>query len=219
MWIKKCSRYTTTLNVFFQQYLNVKTAKSAPTALDALEENYRTQSSVDVSVKTKTKTYPAHKAILCARSPKFKSIIGKNSREINFQYFGNSDNCEHLFLFLYTDTLEISSLTNVLELYILSIYIDLELLIIQCRKILSGNLHNLCPALMLGLSVLYQDSLFETTVEKYVMTHYDIVLSETNWEKYADKPELRKEIILLKYKKQKTTPSVLHRRLAIAKLL
>ncbi|GBN33448.1 hypothetical protein AVEN_130442-1, partial [Araneus ventricosus] len=62
---EECIRYAKTVNVFFHPYLgvNIKTAKSA---LDSLVENYRSQSFVDVNVETKTKTFPAHKAILCA---------------------------------------------------------------------------------------------------------------------------------------------------------
>ncbi|GBN07091.1 hypothetical protein AVEN_261620-1 [Araneus ventricosus] len=201
--LEECVRYIKTLNVSFDQYLdiNIKTAKSA---LDALIENYRSQSFVDVNVKTKTKTFPAHKAILCARSPKFRSIIGLNSREVKFPFFRGSDNFEDLFLFLYTDTLGISAFKAVTELHKLSSSINLEPLKTYCRYILITHLNRVNAVAMLRFACFYRDIPLKTSVENYIVTHYELVISSTNWEVFADIPEFRKEVIFMKYKKQKT---------------
>ncbi|GBN36740.1 hypothetical protein AVEN_47837-1, partial [Araneus ventricosus] len=153
---EECVRYAKTVNVSFHPYLgvNIKTAKSA---LDSLVENYRSQSFVDVNVKTKTKSFPAHKAILCARSPKFRSIIGLNSREVKFPFFRDSDNFEDLFLFLYTDSVGISSLKAVIELHKLSSSINLETLKTYCRNILTAHLHSVNAVAMLRFACFYRD--------------------------------------------------------------
>ncbi|GBO11850.1 hypothetical protein AVEN_132286-1 [Araneus ventricosus] len=200
---EECIRYAKTLNDSFQHYLdvNIKTAKSA---LDALEENYRSRSFVDVNVKTETKTFPAHKAILCARSPKFRSIIGLNSREVKFPFFRDSDNFEDLFLFLYTDTLGISSFTAVLELYALSFSIDLVPLKTICRNILTDSLNSLSAVALLRFACFCSDIPLRTAVENFVATHYELLISPAKWKQFADNLEFRKVLLLLKYKTQKT---------------
>ncbi|GBN34086.1 hypothetical protein AVEN_202413-1 [Araneus ventricosus] len=203
--LEECVRYIKTLNVSFDQYwdINIKTAKSA---LDSLVESYRSRSFVDVNVKTKTKTFPAHKAILCARSPKFRSIIEANIREVKFPYFGDSNNFEDLFLFLYTDTVGIPSLKPALKLHKLSFSINLEPLKTYCRNILTAHLNSVSAVAMLRFACFYRDIPLKTTVENYIAKHYELVISSTNWEVFADKPEFRKEVIFMKYKKQKAIP-------------
>ncbi|GBN16482.1 hypothetical protein AVEN_12155-1 [Araneus ventricosus] len=201
--------YVTTQHFPLQQYFNgsIKIAKSAPTAMDSLEEVYRSRSFVDFDFKSETETFPAHKAILCARSPILKSIVNLNCIGAELipleDYIG-----KQLILFLYTDTVEFLSLWTAGELYSIAAFLKVELLKTKCRNFLRDklDLHHVVEILRIVCSI--EDFPLKSAVENFIVTHYDLVLHSINWETLRHEPELRREIILLKYKKQKTIQMV-----------
>ncbi|GBO44374.1 hypothetical protein AVEN_201047-1, partial [Araneus ventricosus] len=91
-------------------YNSVQKLSSSPSALDDLKAIYNNQVLTDVELKTKTKSFAAHKIWLCARSPIFKAMLTNDMKEKNSNIIQLDDledeTVQQLLLFLYTDKLE-----------------------------------------------------------------------------------------------------------------
>ncbi|CAL1284113.1 unnamed protein product [Larinioides sclopetarius] len=195
--------YVTTQQSPLQQYFNdsIKTPKIATTALEALEDVYRSRSYVDLDCKSETKTFAVHKAILCARSPILKSVMNLESK--GPELIPSDDNvCKQLILFLYTDTVEFFCFSTAGDLYAVASILKIELLKNKCRNFFREklDLHHVFDILRVVSTI--GDFCLKSTIENFILSHYDLVLRSMN--SMTLDFELRREVILLKYKKQKT---------------
>ncbi|GBM67067.1 hypothetical protein AVEN_74811-1 [Araneus ventricosus] len=71
---------------------------------------YINQQLTDMELRTKTKSFPAHKVVLCVRSPVFEAMLTSDMKETNTACIPvddlEDDTVEQLLLFLYSDSLE-----------------------------------------------------------------------------------------------------------------
>ncbi|KAF8777726.1 Speckle-type POZ protein-like like protein [Argiope bruennichi] len=76
---------------------------------DDLKTIYNNQVYTDMKLKTKMKTFPAHKLVLCARSVVFKAMLSNDMKEHNTNCIEvddlDDDTVHQLLLFLYSDVL------------------------------------------------------------------------------------------------------------------
>ncbi|GFW75359.1 hypothetical protein TNCV_4190131 [Trichonephila clavipes] len=91
---------------------------------DDVKSLYNDLALSDMTLRTKTKSYPAHSAILCARSPVFKAMFTNDMKERirrKVDIFDlNDDTVQRMLLYMYTDTVENLQWENALSLYLIS---------------------------------------------------------------------------------------------------
>ncbi|KAF8777740.1 Kelch-like protein 21 like protein [Argiope bruennichi] len=173
-------------------------------SVESLEDVYRSMSYVDIIVNTPTKNFPAHKAILCARAPGFKSTIKTDSSNIVFHYL-NEDNIEQLLNFFYTDQVELLSVEDTLPLFHLAATLNVKPLETKCILFLKDHLDLLNIIAILGQACLFQHRTLMSVVEDFILNNYALILGSHHFRSVTERfLELRKYILLLKYKKDKT---------------
>ncbi|GBM09617.1 hypothetical protein AVEN_197184-1 [Araneus ventricosus] len=98
------SRRTSNFQPISTGFMNFLEITSLPRHNKAL---YVNQCLIDMELYMKTKLFPAHKIVLCARSPIFKAMLTKDMGEkLHSLYDIGGDIVQQILLFLYSDTTE-----------------------------------------------------------------------------------------------------------------
>ncbi|CAL1288945.1 unnamed protein product [Larinioides sclopetarius] len=133
--------------VVMQKTIEVSAAEKISTCRSVSEDIkalYIDNSFTDVHLKTKTKSLPAHKMVLCARSPVFKRMLTndmkeKNSNCIEIGDMGD-DVVQQLLLFLYSDNVENLQWEMATQLYYAADNYEVGKLKAVCSSFLLENL-------------------------------------------------------------------------------
>ncbi|GBN53736.1 Speckle-type POZ protein [Araneus ventricosus] len=92
-----------------------------PNGLDDIKTFYMNQCLTDVVVRTEIKSFPAHKIVLCARSPVFKAMMINDMKEKKTNCLRvddlEDDIVQHLLFFLYSDNIENLQWESATQLY------------------------------------------------------------------------------------------------------
>ncbi|CAL1295606.1 unnamed protein product [Larinioides sclopetarius] len=178
---------------------------ASPSVLDDLKAIYDDQSLTDLELKTETKSFPAHKVWLCARSPVFKTMLSSDMREKNSNVIPiddlEDDTVQQLLLFLYTDQLEDLCWESATKLYYAGDKYQIERLKVICSSFLVDNLDISSACELLILADTHSDSDLKVAVEDFIFRHDKQVFGSENWEKLTKiNSELALKTMLLKYK-------------------
>ncbi|GBN86178.1 Speckle-type POZ protein [Araneus ventricosus] len=178
---------------------------ACPSALDDLKAIYNNQMLTDVELKTKTKSFPAHKIWLCARSPVFKTMLTSDMREKNSNHIPiddlEDDTVQQLLLFLYTDKLEKLSWESAIKLYFAGDKYQVEKLKVICSSFLVDNVSTTSASELLLLADTHSDSDLKEAVEDFILKHEEQVFGSEEWEKLTEvNSQLALKTMLLKYR-------------------
>ncbi|CAL1295604.1 unnamed protein product, partial [Larinioides sclopetarius] len=175
--------------------------------LDDLKAIYDNQSLTDIELKTETKTFPAHKVLLCARSPVFSTMLSSDMREKNSNIITiddlEDDTVQQLLLFLYTDQLEDLCWDSAMKLYYAGDKYQIERLKIFCSSFLVDNVSISSASELLILADTHSDSDLKVAVEDFILRHDKQVFGSENWKKMTKiNSELALKTMLLTYNKK-----------------
>ncbi|CAL1295578.1 unnamed protein product [Larinioides sclopetarius] len=178
-----------------------------PRAMDDLKSIYKNQLLTDVKLKTNTKTFPAHKVLLCARSPVFSTMLSSDMREKNSNIILiddlEDDTVQQLLMFLYTDELEDLCWDSAMKLYYAGDKYQIERLKVICSSFLVDNLGISSACELLILADTHSDCGLKEAVEDFILNNEEQVFGSEEWEKLTKiNPELALQTMLLKYKFQ-----------------
>ncbi|KAF8777741.1 hypothetical protein HNY73_014556 [Argiope bruennichi] len=177
------------------------TKSSSLTALEALQDIYRSHSYTDLDMITSTGSLSVHKAFVCARSSGLMALIPKDTRKFPFQRTKDWVS-EKFFLFLYTDTLENVPCYDICYFHLLSDALKVELLKAKCASYLKSKLDIDNAAFVLNSAENCNDLPLKNFVINYIITHGEDVFSTSEWRKFSElKPEWSMKLMLLKYKR------------------
>ncbi|KAF8777736.1 TD and POZ domain-containing protein 4 [Argiope bruennichi] len=186
-----------------QECLNasLKAVHSARTALNALEDLYRTRSFVDFQIQTNTGNIPVHKAFVCTRVPILMNLLPMDLTYYQFR-IRNRYIADKFVLFLYSDILENLAWNAAHNLYKLSAAFGVELLTKKYSTYFKDRL-NIYSAIMTLFSSYKNKDLYLTNfVINYIINHADDIFGRNEWRQLLLlKPELGKKIMFLYYKK------------------
>ncbi|GBM76386.1 TD and POZ domain-containing protein 4 [Araneus ventricosus] len=150
--------------------------------LEDIKSLYTNQCLTDVEVKTKTKSFPAHKIVLCARSPVFKAMMTNDMKEkitdcIHVDDLEN-DIMQQLLFFLYSDNIENLQWNTATQLYY------------AADKYQIADTHS--------------DNDFKKSVEDFILEREEQIFGSKEWDKLAEtNPLLCLRTMQLKYKREK----------------
>ncbi|GFY42348.1 hypothetical protein TNIN_420161 [Trichonephila inaurata madagascariensis] len=168
---------------------------------DDVRSLYNDLALSDMALCTDTKSYPAHIAILCARSPVFKAMFTSDMKEGNKSKVDildlNDDTVQRMLLYMYTDTLENLQWESALLLYKAADKYNIMSLRNQCASFIERHLTptNVCEAL--ALADLHQDEDFKSILQNYIVKNQGEVLNLNMWKVFMkSNSELAAESLL-----------------------
>ncbi|GFR05098.1 tdpoz3 [Trichonephila clavata] len=144
----------------------------------------------DIMLSTETKTFPAHSAVLCARSPVFKTMITDDRTKIKESVDivdMDADTVRRMLSYMYTDSVEDLQWESALRLYEAANKYEILSLRKKCSDFLehSLSLTNACDALLLADR--HQDHDFKMIVQTYIIDRDKCVFSSEEFKKLMKK--------------------------------
>lgn len=179
----------------------------APETLSAdLISLYNDKILCDIELKTETKTFFAHKTVLCARSSVFRSMLTNGMRESRNKCIEIEDlkeeTVDRMLHFLYTDSLEDVQWETAFNLYYAGEKYDIRLLKVICASFLKRKLSTSNAVNVLVLAEMHQDSNLKTSAVNFILLHDKEIFDSYAWEVLANSnPRLSVEVMLLRYNK------------------
>ncbi|GBN57154.1 Speckle-type POZ protein-like [Araneus ventricosus] len=163
-----------------------KKLSAYPSVSEDMKALYMNQCLTDLELKTKTKSFPAHKIVLCARSPVFKAMMTNNTKEKcnNCIQVDDLDNdvVQQLLLFLYSDTTENLQWKIATQLYYAADKYHIGKLKEVCSSFLVENLTTTNAGELLLLADTHSDIDLKKLVEDYILDHEKEVFGSKEWE-------------------------------------
>ncbi|KAF8771425.1 TD and POZ domain-containing protein 1 [Argiope bruennichi] len=139
----------------------------------------------DTKLKTATKTFPAHIAVLSARSQVFKSMFATDIRVKMDNCVGiddlDADTVRRMLLFIYSDTLDDLDYESAKSLYFAADKYSIVSLKLRCSRFLKQKLlqSNCCDVLLLADR--HQDNDLKKAVQEYIAKNGEEVLFSDEW--------------------------------------
>ncbi|CAL1294228.1 unnamed protein product, partial [Larinioides sclopetarius] len=167
-----------------------KKISSFASVAEDIKTLYISRCLTDVQVKTKTKSFPAHRIVLCARSPVFKRMMTsdmkeRNSDSIEVDDLGD-DVLQQLLLFLYSDTVEKLEWEIATQLYYAADKYEIGKLKAVCSSFLLENLSPTTAGELLLLADTHSDGDLKKSVRDFILEHEDQVFGSEEWEKLME---------------------------------
>ncbi|GFY68313.1 TD and POZ domain-containing protein 3 [Trichonephila inaurata madagascariensis] len=168
-----------------EETLECEDLESKTTSLDLiriLQENleslYKENFLCDMKLKTKTRTFPAHKFILGARSPVFKAMFTNDMKERNSECVNiedlDDDTVQRMLQYMYTATVPDLQWDSACNLYTAANKYVILSLKSKCSSFLKDNLStdNACDLLI--LSDMHQDEDLKSRAEEFILNDEEI---------------------------------------------
>ncbi|GFY68314.1 TD and POZ domain-containing protein 3 [Trichonephila inaurata madagascariensis] len=131
-----------------------------------------------MKLKTKTRTFPAHKFILGARSPVFKAMFTNDMKERNSECVNiedlDDDTVQRMLQYMYTATVPDLQWDSACNLYTAANKYVILSLKSKCSSFLKDNLStdNACDLLI--LSDMHQDEDLKSRAEEFILNDEEI---------------------------------------------
>ncbi|GBM75418.1 TD and POZ domain-containing protein 2 [Araneus ventricosus] len=153
--------------------------------IDDFKSLYNDAIFSDTEIRSSTKTFPAHKAILSARSPVFRNMFShdmkeKNSGHVDITDF-EDDTIHRMLLYIYADSLEGLQFESASKLYVAADKYEILSLKNRCSSFLKENLcpENACDVLV--LADLHNDDDLKSSVQDYILRQRKEVFCSQEW--------------------------------------
>ncbi|GBN74159.1 Speckle-type POZ protein [Araneus ventricosus] len=144
------------------------------------------QCLTDVEVRTETKSIPAHKTVLCARSPVFKVMMTNDMKEKKTNCIRvddlEDDIVQQLLLFLYSDSIENLQWESAIQLYYAADKYEIGKLKEVCSSFLVENLTPTNVVELLLLADTHSDIDLKKSVEDFILEHEEKIFVSNEWE-------------------------------------
>ncbi|GFY67210.1 hypothetical protein TNIN_432571 [Trichonephila inaurata madagascariensis] len=188
----------------------LSTGNDYPDASGALSEDlismYSNKMLCDTELKTETKTFHAHRFVLCARSPVFRSMLTidmKESKEKCIEIYDlDPEYVEALLHFLYTGHIQGVEWETATKLYYAADKYDIPSLKIICTLHLQRELSISNAVVIFALADLHQNLKLKTSAVDFISQHSKEIFDSDAWESVSSlNPKLAIQVMLLKYNK------------------
>ncbi|GBO29071.1 TD and POZ domain-containing protein 3 [Araneus ventricosus] len=189
-------------------YKAAEKLSACTSASEDMKAIYVNQCLTDVVLKTKTKTFPAHRIVLCARSSVFKAMLTNDMKEKHTGCIQvddlEDDTVQQLLLFLYSDNLETLQWESAIKLYNAGDKYAIEKLKVLCSSFLVENVTTSTASELLLLADTHNDSDLKNPAEDFILTHDEEIFDAEDWknlEKINPQLVIKTMYLMLKSKK------------------
>ncbi|KAF8777738.1 Kelch-like protein 23 like protein [Argiope bruennichi] len=177
---------------------------SHPDVLDDFKRLYQDHIMSDITIKTKSASFPAHKVILFASSSTFKNMLTRTTTDILEIENLEDDIVSRMLLSLYTDSLEDAQWNIVMKLYHAADVFELLRLKLECSRFLLENLNLTNASDLLLLAHEHHDDKLKSAVEDYILLVDEELFGSDEWAEFSKSNLLlANETMSAKYKKNK----------------
>ncbi|KAF8777716.1 TD and POZ domain-containing protein 3 [Argiope bruennichi] len=157
---------------------------------DDLRSLYKDRIVSDIQLKTVSKTFYAHKSVLCARSSVFRAMLTTDMKEKildGIQIEDLDDNTiDQLLLFLYTDVVEDLHWESAMKLYDAADRYDVQRLKNICSSFLIARVDTCNVSDLLHLADSHQDFSLKTAVENFITMNNKKIFCTDEWEYFME---------------------------------
>ncbi|CAL1281776.1 unnamed protein product [Larinioides sclopetarius] len=154
--------------------INFNTSKY-PSAQEDMKDLFVKQCLTDIRLKTKTKSFSAHRSVLCARSPVFERMLTSDMKERNTSCIEvddlGDDVVQQLLLFLYSDTVQNLQWEMATQLYYAADKYEVGRLKAVCSSFLVEHLSPTNAGELLLLADTHSDADLKGVVEDFILDH------------------------------------------------
>ncbi|CAL1299676.1 unnamed protein product [Larinioides sclopetarius] len=165
-----------------------KTSIMTTGATEVLKSLYTNQILCDVKLRAQMEIFPAHRNILSARSPVFRTMFTSDMREKSSQIVDipdiNADVLRFMLQYVYTESLEGLHYQSAYQLYVAADMYQILDLKNKCSVFLRGELirSNACDVLV--LADVYQDKDLKTDVQKFIVKEGKNIFTSDEWKDF-----------------------------------
>ncbi|KAF8770767.1 TD and POZ domain-containing protein 1-like [Argiope bruennichi] len=197
-------------NVMNRDICEEHLTESMTTLKGGLLSLFNEGSLCDIELKVDTETFPAHKVILSAHSPVFKSMfttdmIEKRDSSIEIKDL-DADTVRQMLLFMYSENLDKLDYEKAKSLYFAADKYNIVSLKQKSSNFLKENLPflNCCDILLLAEK--HQDHDLKSYVEDFIAKNDEIILYSDAWKELENThPWLTTEVLRAIYMKNRRT--------------
>ncbi|CAL1293164.1 unnamed protein product [Larinioides sclopetarius] len=172
------------------QDVGVKEIQNPSVLVNDFKFMYNDAIFCDMEIRTLTKTFPAHKAVLSARSPVFRSMFSNNMKEKNSGHVNitdiEDDTVHRMLLYMYTDSLKDLQFESASKLYVAADKYQIPSLKSRCSFFLKENLSPTRSSEILILSDQHQDIDLKCYVQNYILENYKDIFGTEEWKDFMD---------------------------------
>ncbi|GFT73934.1 hypothetical protein NPIL_153451 [Nephila pilipes] len=194
-------------NAIFHKACTPKVAIDQPDSMDDLKEDFIslwTKGELsDVELLTTTRTIPAHKAFLCARSRVFKVIFtsdGQKSTDSVVVSHLDYDTAYRMLMYVYTNSLDGLQWESAIKLYAAADKFEIIPLRRRCSSFLNNNLSPSNLYEVFHLAHLCDDFDLLTIAQEYALAHEEEVFHSEQWKEFTKNNAIvAAETMLLKW--------------------
>ncbi|KAF8777967.1 TD and POZ domain-containing protein 3 [Argiope bruennichi] len=157
----------------------------------------------DVELRTSSQTFPAHKAILSARSTVFRRMFdndmkGKRTSHVKIPELDDAT-VHRMLTYIYTDSLGYLQMDTASKLYMAADKYDIPPLKRRCSSFLKDNLRPVTVCSVLVLADMHQDKELKSAVQCYIMEHDKEIFDTLEWKHFmATNLKLAADVMHLK---------------------
>lgn len=168
--------------------------------VDNFQRLYSDGNFSDVTVRTSSKEFPAHKVILCAQSAVFSGMFDRDMLEnktgvVEIEDL-DDDTLEKLLLFIYTGTVKDLEWEMAPHLYYAADKYGIEELKKECVDFFKFNIDTSKVCDVLVLADRHQDKALESIARDFIVQHVEEVINSDKWKKLMkDNSTLTSEIM------------------------
>ncbi|GBN07321.1 Speckle-type POZ protein [Araneus ventricosus] len=181
-----CRKYSANL----ENEVVVKEKSQKVVLIDALKSMFDDGILSDTELRTSTKTFPAHKNILSARSPVFMRMFSDDMKEKNSGYVDitdlEDDTVHRMLLYIYTDSLEDLQVASAAKLYEAADKYAILPLRSLCSSFLKENLRPSNACRVLVLADLHNDDDLKSSVQDYILKQHKQIFYSQKWKDFMN---------------------------------
>ncbi|GBM60124.1 Protein roadkill, partial [Araneus ventricosus] len=163
-------------------------SESTSVLVNDLKSMYNNAILCDMELRTSSKTFQAHKAILSARSSVFRRMFSSDMKEKNSGHVDITDleeeTVRRMLTYMYTDSLGDLQMESASKLYTAADKYNIPSLKHRCTSFLKGNLYPSTACDVLVLADMHQDHDLKSAVHDYIMNHDKEVFDTQEWKHF-----------------------------------
>ncbi|GBL97662.1 TD and POZ domain-containing protein 5, partial [Araneus ventricosus] len=167
-----------------------KKRQPIPDLQDDLKSMYSDAIFCDVELRTSTEKFPAHKAILSARSSVFRRMLSSDMKEKSSGHVDITDldaeTVHRMLTYVYTDSLGDLQMKSAPKLYTAADKYDIPSLKRKCSDFMQDNMRPNTVCDVLVLADMHQDHYLKSAAQDYIQDHDEVVLRSQEWKHLMD---------------------------------
>ncbi|CAL1275156.1 unnamed protein product [Larinioides sclopetarius] len=171
-----------------ERFVRKQEAQMTSVLMNDLKSMYSNAMFCDVELRTSTKTFPAHRAILIARSSVFRIMFSSDMKEKHSGHVDITDledeTVHRMLMYIYLESLGDLQMESASKLYTAADKYDIPSLKHKCSSFLKHNMNPNTVCDVLVLADMHQDNFLKSAAQDYIMKHDKEIFNTLEWKHF-----------------------------------